>query len=401
MSGKSWADRVEAEEQKNKPQQRRSRSKSKDRKTMPLSWFNPLEFEVGKDLGDLINTNSVPIGKGTKQEQHGYWNIQTRFRVNKGKRVDLQPRAFFYYTGTGPHKILAFGEQQEGVVWVATKEADHNPVRFGDRPESTPAMEVKIRQGKQPLGVKLLNDSKEEVVRQSRARSRSRSQSRSRDTSQKRVTFSDQQPKGDQYVTKNDLSNLLSKLLDEKLNSNPKPQRQPRSRSNSSTRNSQKETQAVQKDQMSKHWWKRIPTKDEGIEQCFGQRSDTVNFGTKYMVDQGTGGNFPQLATLLPTPAAMLYGSHVQITPGMSPDKEFIVYTCGIEVDKNDPIYKEFKKGVNAFKDDTTWLSGNTIAKAKNLNTTSTPSQTVQSVSESNASVVVKFDENGEEVSSA
>nr|UQH66237.1 nucleocapsid protein [Canine coronavirus] len=313
---------------------KRGRSNSRGRKNnnIPLSFFNPITLQQGSKFWNLCPRDFVPKGIGNKDQQIGYWNRQTRYRMVKGQRKELPERWFFYYLGTGPHADAKFKDRIDGVVWVAKDGAMNKPTTLGNRGANNESKALKF-DGKVPGEFQLeVNQSRDN----SRSRSQSRSQSRNRSQSRGRQQSNN---KKDDSVEQAVLAAL------KKLGVDTEKQQQ-RSRSKSKERSNSKTRDTTPKNE-NKHTWKRTAGKGD-VTKFYGARSSSANFGDSDLIANGNGAkHYPQLAECVPSISSILFGSHW--TAKEDGDQIEVTFTHKYHLPKDDPKTGQFLQQINAY----------------------------------------------------
>nr|WCC62781.1 nucleocapsid phosphoprotein [Bat Coronavirus RaGD20] len=325
MATVNWGDAVEQAE-------------SRGRKRIPLSLFAPLRVTDGKNFWNVMPRNGVPTGKGNPDQQIGYWVEQKRWRMQKGQRKDQPSNWHYYYLGTGPHADAPFRKRIQGVHWVAVDGAKTNPTGLGVR-----------NRNKEPatpqFGFQLPADL---TVVEATSRSASRSQSRSRNQSQSRSGV--QTPRAQQPSQSVDIVAAVKQALADLgiASSQSRPQSgkntpKPRSRAVSPA-----PAPKPARKQMDKPEWKRVPNSEEDVRKCFGPRSVSRNFGDSDLVQHGVEAkHFPTIAELLPTQAALAFGS--EITTKESGEFVEVTYHYVMKVPKTDKNLPRFLEQVSAY----------------------------------------------------
>lgn len=325
MATVNWGDAVEQAE-------------SRGRKRIPLSLFAPLRVTDGKNFWNVMPRNGVPTGKGNPDQQIGYWVEQKRWRMQKGQRKDQPSNWHYYYLGTGPHADAPFRKRIQGVHWVAVDGAKTNPTGLGVR-----------NRNKEPatpqFGFQLPADL---TVVEATSRSASRSQSRSRNQSQSRSGA--QTPRAQQPSQSVDIVAAVKQALADLgiASSQSRPQSgkntpKPRSRAVSPA-----PAPKPARKQMDKPEWKRVPNSEEDVRKCFGPRSVSRNFGDSDLVQHGVEAkHFPTIAELLPTQAALAFGS--EITTKEAGDFVEVTYHYVMKVPKTDKNLPRFLEQVSAY----------------------------------------------------
>nr|WCC62990.1 nucleocapsid phosphoprotein [Bat Coronavirus RpGX17]WCC63016.1 nucleocapsid phosphoprotein [Bat Coronavirus RpGX17]WCC63084.1 nucleocapsid phosphoprotein [Bat Coronavirus RpGX17] len=323
---------------------------------IPLSYFNPIISTVETPIWKLLPKNAVPTnGKAGKDQLIGYWNEQPRWRMVRGQRKTLPSKYHFYYLGTGPHRDAAFRTRLDGVYWVAQQGAKTQPTGLGNRKRNA---DLLVPQFSTPLPNGL------EVVTESASKSNSRSQSSNRDRtpsgsrSQSRGPSENQNQnrsrnssssRGQNAQSQNqqvDIAAAVKQALKELGFSAEKKQSQ---KGNSTPRaKSPARSPSAQRKQIDRPEWKRVPTTAENVTACFGPRDTNRNFGAADVVRDGTQAkHYPQLAELVPTPAALLFGG--EVTTREDGDEVEITYHYKMKVKKDDKNLPLFLSQVSAY----------------------------------------------------
>nr|ABB90493.1 nucleoprotein [Human coronavirus 229E] len=325
---------------------------------IPYSLYSPLLVD-SEQPWKVIPRNLVPINKKDKNKLIGYWNVQKRFRTRKGKRVDLSPKLYFYYLGTGPHKDAKFRERVEGVVWVAVDGAKTEPTGYGVRRKNSEP-EIPHFNQKLPNGVTVVEEPDSRAP--SRSQSRSQSRGRGESKSQSRNPSSDRNHNSQDDIMKAVAAALKSLGFDKPQEKDkksaktgtPKPSRNQSPASSQSAAKilarSQSSETKEQKHEMQKPRWKRQPNDDvtSNVTQCFGPRDLDHNFGSAGVVANGVKAKgYPQFAELVPSTAAMLFDSH--IVSKESGNTVVLTFTTRVTVPKDHPHLGKFLEELNAF----------------------------------------------------
>nr|WCC62836.1 nucleocapsid phosphoprotein [Bat Coronavirus RpZJ20] len=325
MATVNWGDAVEQAE-------------SRGRKRIPLSLFAPLRVAYGKTFWNVMPRNGVPRGKGNPDQQIGYWVEQKRWRMQKGQRKDQPSNWHFYYLGTGPHAEAPFRKRIQGVHWVAVDGAKTTPTGLGVR-----------NRNKEPatpqFGFQLPADL---TVVEATSRSASRSQSRSRNQSQGRSGA--QTPRGQQPSQAVDIVAAVKQALADLgiASSQSRPQSGKNTPKQRSRAVSPSPSPKASRKQMEKPEWKRVPNAEEDVRKCFGPRSASRNFGDSDFVQHGVEAkHFPTVAELLPTQAALAFGS--EITTKEAGDFVEVHYHYVMKVPKTDKNLPRFLEQVSAY----------------------------------------------------
>nr|ADC53233.1 nucleoprotein [Transmissible gastroenteritis virus] len=312
----------------------RGRSKSRGRKNnnIPLSFFNPIILQQGSKFWTLCPRDFVLKGIGNRDQQIGYCNRQTRYRMVKGQRKELPERWFFYYLGTGPHADAKFKDKLDGVVWVAKDGAMNKPTTLGSRGANNESIALKF-DGKVPGEFQLeVNQSRDN----SRSRSQSRSRSRNRSQSRGRQQFNN---KKDDSVEQSVLAALKKLGVDTEKH-------QQRSRSKSKERSNSKTRDTTPKNE-NKHTWKTTAGKGD-VTRFHGARSSSANFGATDLVANGSSAkHYPQLAEFVPSVSSILFGSYW--TSKEDGDQIEVTFTHKYHLPKDDPKTGQFLQQINAY----------------------------------------------------
>nr|WCC62057.1 nucleocapsid phosphoprotein [Bat Coronavirus RsHB20] len=316
---------------------------------IPLSYYAPVRVADDKLFLKSMPGNGVPKGMGGKSEQIGYWTEQRRWRMNKGQRKDLPSNWHFYYLGTGPHADLKFRERQVGVFWVAKQGSKTEPTNLGTRNRNQP-LRIPEFDFALPNSLEIVNSDSRPASR-SNSRSQSKSANQSRSNSQVRDQSGTRTPKNasqNSKPKKNQQDDLVAAVREALKGLGFQ---QSRSSSGKSTpARSKSPARPSNKKQLDKPEWKRVPNKTENATTCFGQRSVEKNCGSASVLAMGVEApNFPQIAELIPTQAALLFGSRVS-TKEVGDTVE-IKYHYKMSVPKTNPNLPYFLQQVNAYLD--------------------------------------------------
>ncbi|QGX41955.1 nucleocapsid [alphacoronavirus sp. WA3607] len=355
---------------------------------VPLSFYAPIIVEGDKPLWKVLPANAVPTGKGNKNQQIGYWNEQPRWRMVKGRRVELPSKWHFYYLGTGPHADQTFRTRTDGVFWVAVQGSKTEPTGLGTRKRNqetvTPNFGVKL-----PANIQIQQNSSSPNSRASsrsnsrgasvgrnqqnnNSRSNSRNNSRnpsnnrggtllnsqnnSRDPSRNRGQQNQKKNNNSGNTSQDDLVAAVKQAL---LGLGFSDQTQNKSKSNqnksgSQTPKEQRSKSPARQSQPAKRQterpeWKRVPNKSNSVTACFGPRDAARNFGNASLISEGVDSkHYPQLAELVPTPAALLFGS--RITTRELSDEVELHFHYKMNVPKSDKSLPPFLAQVNAYE---------------------------------------------------
>lgn len=299
------------------------------------SWFagitqvqaKPFQFTPGQ---------GVPLSHGIPTtECKGYWNRHDRkgYKNQNGQIRPLKPRWYFYYLGTGPRASAKYGEQIDGVIWVAHPNANTNvPSNIQDRdPSIHEALPTRFAPGTVvPAGYYIEGSGG--------SRSTSRHSSASRSNSSVRSANS------------SNMADEIAALVLEKLNKNKNPQR-----------SANQERSFITK--KARH--KRNPTDKASVQLCYGNRSAKQNFGGGDMLKLGTKHpKFPILAELAPSAAGFFFGSKLNLVKlhdkkeGASPKEVYeLRYEGSIKFDSNisgfDTIIELLNENLDAYQSNT------------------------------------------------
>nr|WCC61911.1 nucleocapsid phosphoprotein [Bat Coronavirus RfZJ20] len=326
---------------------------------VPLSYYNPVIVSGDKPFWKVMPNNAVPKGKGNKDQQIGYWNEQPRYRMVRGTRKDLPSKWHFYYLGTGPHAETKFRTRTDGVFWVAVQGSKTEPTGLGTRKRNAdlvnPEFAIQL-----PAAI--------EIQENTVSRGNSRSQSSNRDRSQSGNRSQNDQKQGNQ--NQKSRSNSQSRKGSQNSNdsavdivaavkqalkelgvtneSNKKGKNSGTTTPKEQRSKSPARSPTVQKKQLERPPWKRVPNSTEDVTKCFGVRDTHRNFGDADLVRNGIDAkHYPQLAELVPTPAAILFGGEV-VTKEVGSDVE-ITYVYKMKVPKTDKNLPAFLKQVSAY----------------------------------------------------
>nr|QIM73851.1 nucleocapsid protein [Coronaviridae sp.] len=274
----TWADQTE----------RVSNNQSRGRRTQPkqtastqqqtgsvvphYSWFSGItQFQKGKEF-KFSNGQGVPIATGIPStEQKGYWYRHNRrsFKTADGQQKQLLPRWYFYYLGTGPYADSTYGDDIEGVFWVASNQADTST--SADITERDPSSHEAIPTRFSP-GTVLRQGFYVEGSGRSAHGSRSASRSQSRGPPNRARSISNQRQPASSV--KPDMAEEIAALVLAKLGKDVgKPQQV--------TKQNAKE---VRQKILNKPRQKRTPNKQCNVQQCFGKRGPNQNFGGSEML---------------------------------------------------------------------------------------------------------------------
>nr|BAJ08261.1 nucleocapsid protein [Feline coronavirus] len=312
------------------PSKSRGRSNSRGRKNsdIPLSFYNPITLEPGSKFWNVCPRDFVPKGIGNKDQQIGYWNRQTRFRIVEGQRTELSERWFFYFLGTGPHADAKFKDKIDGVFWVARDGAMNKPTRLGTRGTNNESKPLKF-DGKTPPQFQL------EV---NRFRNNSRSGSQSRSVSRNRSQSRGRQQSNNQN---NNFEDTIVAVL-QKLGVTEQ-----RSRSKSRDRSDSKPRDTTPKN-ANKHTWKKTAGKGD-VTNFYGARRASANFGDSDLVANGNAAKcYPQIAECVPSVSSMIFGS--QWSAEEAGDQVKVTLTHTYYLPKDDAKTSQFLEQIDAYK---------------------------------------------------
>lgn len=306
-----WADQseqpknIQTRGRRTQPKQTATSMQQSGGNVVPFySWFSGItQFQKGKEF-EFADGQGVPIAPGIPaSEAKGYWYRHNRrsFKTADGQQKQLLPRWYFYYLGTGPYANATYGEDIDGIVWVASAQADTStPADILDRdPGSHEAIPTRFAPGTVlPSGYYIEGSGRSAPNSRSSSRASSRASSvgaRSRATSGTRTPTSGVTP---------DMADQIASLVLAKLGKDAtKPQQV--------TKQTAKE---VRQKILNKPRQKRSPNKQCTVQQCFGKRGPNQNFGGGEMLKLGTSDpQFPILAELAPTAGAFFFGSKLEL----------------------------------------------------------------------------------------
>ncbi|QGX41949.1 nucleocapsid [Alphacoronavirus sp.] len=359
------------------------------RQRVPLSLFAPLIVNNEKPLFKVLPNNAVPKGMGNRDQQIGYWNEQPRWRMQRGKRVELPSKWHFYFLGTGPHAEVPFRTRTEGVFWVAREGAKTEPTKLNTRKSSEKPL-VPDFGFNLPSAVEVVEPTTP-VQSRSNSRSQSRgSSSRRRSPSgsrQNQMRFTSQTPgnsrsrvnsqnRGNQARGGNpgnqsrnqsrsrnqsmdrsgDTGNRddLISAVKEALKSLGIGQNSKAASARSSGRTTPKKnksrSQSKERPLLEVPEWRRVPKGQNTVELCFGPRGGFKNFGGPDFVEKGIeASGYPQAAALVPNGAALLFGGNV--TARELQDSVELTYTYKMTVPKDDPNLQLLLAQIDAYKE--------------------------------------------------
>lgn len=308
-------------------------------KAMPnqnVSWFAPIVQTGNKDLY-FPPGNGVPLSEGVDKDYlHGYWLRTQRFFNKGGKPQGANPRWYFYYTGTGRHGNLKYGQKDADIIWVA-EEGAHTR-RLGDMGTRDPSKDKAI-----PLQFAGTGPGKGFYLDNGRSRQGSRASSRSRSNSRSRGPSGAQTPKDTPASgpAPEWMAYLVEKLsrLETKVEGGSGKKETVKVSKNPAAENAKKARQ------------KRIPHKGSPVGACFGARGPGArqgNFGDKEMCRLGTDDpRWPVVAQVAPNTAAFMFASHLHLEETSDGDL-WLNYEGGIKLPRDDPNFKQWKELLQA-----------------------------------------------------
>lgn len=350
---------------------------------VPLSYYAPLMVTGDKPFWKVMPQNGVPQGKGNKDQQIGYWNEQVRWRTNKGKRVELPSKWHFYYLGTGPHAEKSFRNKTQGVYWVAVQGSKTENTNLGTRKRNQAVVEPNFAfQLPANIQIEMPNsapNSRSNSRSQSGNRSKSRDQSRSQRSNRNQGQFNG----GNQNSNNNNRGGSRSRN-----NSKSRDNSQSRRNNNNNNRGNNKDDlvaavrealvglgfqsnsggsktsgKSTPKQQRSKSparpsqspkrqsdrpEWKRVPNSSNSVTACFGPRDASHNFGDSKLIQEGVDSKtYPQIAELVPTSAALLFGSKISVRE--TPNDFEIKFHYKMHVPKTEKALSAFLPQVDAY----------------------------------------------------
>ncbi|URD31292.1 nucleocapsid protein [Mouse coronavirus] len=355
----SWADQTEQHE-RNQNRGRRTQPKQTTTSSQPsgnvvpfYSWYSGItQFQKGKEF-NFPDGQGVPLGNGIPAtEAKGYWYRHNRksFKTADGQHKQLLPRWYFYYLGSGPHASANYGDDIDGVFWVAGSQADTTtPADVTERdPSAHEAFPTRFAAGTVlPQGYYVEGSGRSASTSRPGSRSQSRGPTngqRSRANSATRNTASSVTP---------DMADQIASLVLAKLGKDPsKPQQV-----------SKQTAKEVRQKILNKPRQKRTPNKQCNVQQCFGKRGPNQNFGNSDMLKLGTSDpQFPILAELAPTAGAFFFGSKLELAKVQTgahdtPEKDVyeLRYSGAVRFDSTLPgfetIMKVLNENLNAYQD--------------------------------------------------
>lgn len=339
---------------------------------IPLSLYAPLRVSDEKPLFKVLSGDAVPQGyPGVKKdEQIGYWNEQPRWRVRRGEKVTLPSNWHFYYLGTGPHADLPFRKRTPGVYWVALNGAKTSPTDLPTRKATEKPIEPDFKSNL-PNNVEVVEPTTPPASRsnsrsqsrgpQPRDNSSSRSNSQSRNKNQPRNNSSGRQNQNqsrnqsrnrsqsnDRSSPRDDMIDMLKEALKSMgFEPNQSQKGQDNAQSGRKTPKNKSRSSSKQRTSDDKPDWRKSPTSD--VEAVFGPRGGFQNFGDFEMLQKGVNASgYAQVASLTPSPAALLFGGNVSVR--QLADEVEITYTYKMTVPKDNPNLALFLEQVDAFK---------------------------------------------------
>uniref|UniRef100_A0AB38ZDV8 Nucleoprotein n=1 Tax=Chaerephon bat coronavirus TaxID=2991261 RepID=A0AB38ZDV8_9NIDO len=356
---------------------------------IPYSLFNPVRTTNGEPLWKVLPNNAVPLGNGGKDQQIGYWNQQTRWRMQKGQRKDLPPNWHFYYLGTGPHADVPYRQRTEGVFWVAKEGAKTEPTNLPTR-RANQQPQIPKFSGGLPNNLEIVEkDSQSRPNSRSVSRSNSRGPSRSQTPSR---NYSRSNSRDDQ--SSNSQQDLVAAVTAALKSMGISPRNQ--SGSGSSTPSAPRKKKNVSgtstpvnspKNPMDFPEWRRTPTPENPVDKLFGPRGGWKNFGSDEFVKLGVQApGYAQAASLVPHPAALVFGGNVSVRE--LKDTYEIQYTYKATVPKSDKNLEVFLQQVDAYK------NGSPKPKRERKRQNSGPTPTDNQV----AAAVTAFEQNSNAV---
>ncbi|AFU92099.1 nucleocapsid protein [Hipposideros bat coronavirus HKU10] len=336
---------------------------------VPLSYYSPVMIDGDQPFWKVMPTNAVPTGMGDKNQQIGYWNEQPRWRMVKGQRKELQSKWHFYYLGTGPQEDARYRQRIEGVFWVAVQGSKTDPTGLGTRRKGqdliSPKFAVKI-----PSNVVVVEETSRPPSRSqsnSRPQSRNNSRPQSKNNSQNNSRDNSRAPSrprsraNSTSSSANDAVDIVAAVKQalKELGVTPEKknqEKQKKSKKSNSGSNTpkeaatsrQKSSPSTPRKQLERPEWKRVPNKEENVTACFGPRDTLHNFGDQKLIAEGVQApHYPQLAELVPTPAALLFGGEVSTRE--RGDEVEIMYVYKMKVHKSNKDLPSFLQQVSAY----------------------------------------------------
>nr|AFU92074.1 nucleocapsid protein [Hipposideros bat coronavirus HKU10] len=333
---------------------------------VPLSYYSPVMIDGDQPFWKVMPTNAVPTGMGDKNQQIGYWNEQPRWRMVKGQRKELQSKWHFYYLGTGPQEDARYRQRIEGVFWVAVQGSKTDPTGLGTRRKGqdliSPKFAVKI-----PSNVVVVEETSRPPSRSqsnSRPQSRNNSRPQSKNNSQNNSRDNSRAPSrprsraNSTSSSANDAVDIVAAVKQalKELGVTPEKKNQEKQKKSNSGSNTpkeaatsrQKSSPSTPRKQLERPEWKRVPNKEENVIACFGPRDTLHNFGDQKLIAEGVQApHYPQLAELVPTPAALLFGGEVSTRE--RGDEVEIMYVYKMKVHKSNKDLPSFLQQVSAY----------------------------------------------------
>nr|AFU92090.1 nucleocapsid protein [Hipposideros bat coronavirus HKU10] len=333
---------------------------------VPLSYYSPVMIDGDQPFWKVMPTNAVPTGMGDKNQQIGYWNEQPRWRMVKGQRKELQSKWHFYYLGTGPQEDARYRQRIEGVFWVAVQGSKTDPTGLGTRRKGqdliSPKFAVKI-----PSNVVVVEETSRPPSRSqsnSRPQSRNNSRPQSKNNSQNNSRDNSRAPSrprsraNSTSSSANDAVDIVAAVKQalKELGVTPEKKNQEKQKKSNSGSNTpkeaatsrQKSSPSTPRKQLERPEWKRVPNKEENVTACFGPRDTLHNFGDQKLIAEGVQApHYPQLAELVPTPAALLFGGEVSTRE--RGDEVEIMYVYKMKVHKSNKDLPSFLQQVSAY----------------------------------------------------
>nr|QWN56277.1 nucleocapsid protein [Alphacoronavirus sp.] len=361
---------------------------------VPLSYYAPLMVNNSQPFWKALPQNAVPQGMGNKDQQIGYWNEQVRWRTQKGKRVDLASKWHFYYLGTGPHADKSFRTKTAGVYWVAVQGSKTENTNLGTRKRNQPVKEPKFAfqlpnnvQVEMPTSApNSRSNSRSQSNNRSQSRDKSNNRSQSSNRNQSRSNSNTRSNQNQNNNNNNRGGNRSNSKNRNQSRNNSKSRDNSQNRNNNRTSNKDDLVAAVRealmglgiqsnrggskasgrntpkqqrsksparpsqspKRQSDRPEWKRVPNTGHNVTACFGPRDESRNFGDSHLIKEGVDSKmYPQIAELVPTPAALLFGSKVSVRE--TPNDFEIKFHYKMHVPKTDKALAAFLPQVDAY----------------------------------------------------
>lgn len=350
---------------------------------VPLSFYAPLMVTDDKPFWKVMPQNGVPQGKGNKDQQIGYWNEQVRWRTNKGKRVELPSKWHFYYLGTGPHADKSFRNKTQGVYWVAVQGSKTENTNLGTRKRNQAVVEPRFAfQLPSNLQIEMPNSAPNS---RSNSRSQSGGRGKSRDQSNNRSQSSNRNQGRSNGGNQNNNNNRGGNRS--RNNSKSRDNSQSRNNNNNNRGNNKDDLVAAVREalvglgfqsnsggsktsgkntpkqqrsksparpsqspkrQSDRPEWKRVPNSSNSVTACFGPRDASHNFGDSKLIQEGVDSKtYPQIAELVPTSAALLFGSKISVRE--TPNDFEIKFHYKMHVPKTEKALSAFLPQVDAY----------------------------------------------------